>query len=388
MKNPVKIIIVEDELIAAESLAFDLKKSGYEVIDIVDCGEEAFVKASQIKPDLMLMDIMLGGAVDGILASQKISSQLQIPIVFLTAYADEETLEKAKKTQPYGYLIKPYKLQELKATIEIALQKWQDDRLIMEAMAWENARMYASVQTEMAERQALEAKVQTEIAERQALEAKLKTSLTEKEVLLQEVHHRVNNNLNAIASLFDLQSSYIADEKVLSLLTESQQRIQTMALLHQQLYKSPDLTQIDFAEYVQAVVDKVLTYYYDYEPVQQISCAIDILPITLNLETALPCGLLIDELVTNCFKHAFPEAQSGEVRISLSQKDDRLYHLVVSDNGVGFPPELDWKNSQSLGLSLVQLLAEQLDANISLEPTASGTTFHLTFWELYYCKRI
>ena len=159
-----------------------------------------------------------------------------------------------------------------------------------------------------------------------------------------------------------------------------------MALLHKQLYQSPDLTQIDFADYVESVLDNLLAYYYD--PAKQISYAIDILPISLNLETALPCGLLIDELVTNCFKHAFPEARYGKVRISLTQKDDRLYHLVVSDNGVGFPPELDWKNSQSLGLSLVQLLAEQLDATISLEPTASGTTFHLTFSELYYCKRI
>ena len=128
--SKVKIMIVEDELIAAESLALDLKRLGYEVITIVDSGEKALLKLEHLQPDLILMDIMLKGKFDGIITASEIQKYLDIPIIYLTAYGDTKTLERAKNTSPYGYLVKPYKSQDIRTTIEIALQKYQEQSQI------------------------------------------------------------------------------------------------------------------------------------------------------------------------------------------------------------------------------------------------------------------
>ncbi len=135
----VKILVVEDELIAAESLALDLKSQGYQVVGIVDSGTKAISATTTTKPDLILMDILLKGEIDGISASEKIRDQFQVPVVYLTAYADMQTLKRAKKTFPYGYIVKPYKPQDLASTIEIALEKYQQDCKIQSLLKAEQA---------------------------------------------------------------------------------------------------------------------------------------------------------------------------------------------------------------------------------------------------------
>ncbi|BAQ62194.1 circadian input kinase A [Geminocystis sp. NIES-3708] len=218
--------------------------------------------------------------------------------------------------------------------------------------------------------------ISTDVTERHLAEEKLFKSLQEKEILLKEVHHRVKNNLYVISGLLNLQSSYIEDEAVKILFQDSQNRIQTMAVIHEQLYQSHDLSQINFADYINRLVSNLFLSYNHYHT--------GIKPIThlqecfLSIETAIPAGLLINELVTNAFKHAFPNGE-GEVTINLMVKEEEQVKLEVIDNGIGLPVNLDWEKSNSLGLRLVRLLSQQLDAEIFVNGNSQGTIFSITF---------
>ncbi|BAQ65677.1 PAS domain S-box protein [Geminocystis sp. NIES-3709] len=218
--------------------------------------------------------------------------------------------------------------------------------------------------------------ISTDVTERHLAEEKLFKSLQEKEILLKEVHHRVKNNLYVISGLLNLQSSYIEDEKLKSLFEDSQNRIQSMAVIHELLYQSDDLSEINFAEYINRLVSNLFLSYNHYHT--------GIKPIThlqecyLNIETAIPAGLLINELVTNAFKHAFPQRE-GEVTINLTTKDKEPIKLEVIDNGIGLPSNLDWEKNNSLGLRLVRLLSQQLDAEITVNANNQGTCFIISF---------
>jgi PAS domain S-box-containing protein len=218
--------------------------------------------------------------------------------------------------------------------------------------------------------------ISTDVTERHIAEEKLFKSLQEKEILLKEVHHRVKNNLYVISGLLNLQSSYVEDEAVKILFQDSQNRIQTMAVIHEQLYQSNDLSQINFADYIKRLVSNLFLSYNHYQK--------GIKPIThlqecyLSIETAIPAGLLINELVTNAFKHAFPNGE-GEVTINLIVKEEEQVKLEIIDNGVGLPPNLDWEKNNSLGLRLVRLLSQQLDAEILVNGNNQGTIFSITF---------
>jgi PAS domain S-box-containing protein len=218
--------------------------------------------------------------------------------------------------------------------------------------------------------------ISTDVTQSHEAEDKLFKSLREKEVLLKEIHHRVKNNLYVISSLLNLQSSYIEDEEVRNLFQDSQNRIQTMAVIHEQLYQSEDLSEIDFADYLEKLIANLFLSYNSQQS--------GIKPITnlehcrLHIETATPAGLLINELVTNAFKHAFPSGK-GEIKINLKVDSNQQIHLSVTDNGRGLPPQLNWEESPSLGLRLVRLLSQQLDAEVQVKTNQKGTSFNIEF---------
>jgi PAS domain S-box-containing protein len=225
-----------------------------------------------------------------------------------------------------------------------------------------------------------------DITARKQAEAQMRLSLQEKELLLQETHHRTKNNLHIIANLLDLQSEQVADQQLLKILADSQNRIQTMALIHQQLYQSQSYSKVEFSEYLYRLIDN-LSFAYGSQ-LQSIQPVLEADPIQINQETATPCALLVNELVTNAFKHAFPHGQPGKVRIQLYQEQQYI-HLNITDDGVGLAPEI-WQNSSSLGLKLVKILAKQLKAKIHFDDergTSSGTRIHLTFTELQNQRR-
>ena len=215
----------------------------------------------------------------------------------------------------------------------------------------------------------------TEITERVRAEERMKASLREKEVLLKEIHHRVKNNMQVINSLLSLQAARIQDERVRDLLKNSQSRIRSMALVHERLYQSPDLAQVDFAGYVQEL-SRELFYMYNVNPAA-IKIHIDVEGVSLGIDQAVPCGLIINELISNSLKQAFPGDRSGELRLQM-RKDREETILVVSDNGVSLPQDLDWRNTTFLGLQLVSTLTEQLEGEIELD-RSGGTTFKITF---------
>lgn len=214
-------------------------------------------------------------------------------------------------------------------------------------------------------------------------EAERHTSLQEKEVLLKEIHHRVRNNLHLISNLLDLQADNLNDRRLTDLFTTAQNRIQAIALIHEQLYQSDNLVQVDFGEYLKRLILNV--FLVNTCELGLVKPMIEVETVHLNLETAVPCGLLINELLVNSLKHAFPNRRSGEVHVALYQ-NDQLIHVSVQDNGIGIAPDLDWQNTASLGFKLVCILAKQLKAKVHLDRTF-GTSVQLTFSELKYKPR-
>lgn len=225
-----------------------------------------------------------------------------------------------------------------------------------------------------------------DITERKNAEEQIKASLKEKEVLLKEIHHRVKNNLQIISSMIDLQSQFIDDLEIINTFTESQNRIQSMALIHEQLYQSKDFANIDFSAYVTNLVENLIAS-YSPDP-DLISYQISIEDVSLNLDTSIPCGLIINELVSNAFKHAFPQGRQGEIKIDIYRNAEKNVVLEVADNGIGFPKELDFQKIEtSLGVQLVCTLTKQLKGKIELDRT-NGTRFTIVISELNYRKRI
>jgi two-component sensor histidine kinase len=218
----------------------------------------------------------------------------------------------------------------------------------------------------------------------QAEKALMETRITMQDALLKEVHHRVKNNLQVISSLLGLQSEYATDQRVLEMFKESQHRVESMAFIHERLYRADDSRRIDVADYTHTLASHLfVSYGARAEP---ITLTLDMDNMMLGIDTAIPCGLIIHELVTNAIKHAFPDGRKGEIRLSMVVNEAGQYTLVVSDNGIGFPTDLDFRNTESLGLQLVTTLTEQLDGTIALE-SKGGTTFTIAFAELHYQKR-
>ncbi len=223
--------------------------------------------------------------------------------------------------------------------------------------------------------------VARDISERKKLEAELKNSLKEKDLMMKEIHHRVKNNLMVIQSLLNLQSRYIKDTDARDIFKDSQNRAKSMAMIHESLYKSSDLKRIEFSEYINTLA-KNLFYSYAADP-ERVKMSVKVDKVMLDINTAIPLGLILTELISNCLKYAFPDGGSGEIKVDFhSDNEDGTsnFRLTVCDNGVGLPPGFDPKKSDSLGIMLIYSLSEQIGALIKLD-TSNGTKFDITFQE-------
>jgi two-component sensor histidine kinase len=208
----------------------------------------------------------------------------------------------------------------------------------------------------------------------------IKRSLQVKDMLLKEIHHRVKNNLMVISSLLNLQSRYIKDEASKSIFKDSQNRARSMALIHELLYQSSDLKRINFGSYINKLTNELFSVYVT-DP-NKIKLNMDINDIMLDINTAIPLGLIVNELVSNSMKHAFPNNKQGKIDIKFNL-DNGDYTMIISDNGVGFPQDYNIQNSDSLGLKIVNSLTEQIDGEITIE-TSNGTKFIIKFKEETY----
>ncbi len=215
-----------------------------------------------------------------------------------------------------------------------------------------------------------------DISDRKQKEARIQEALREKDLLLGEIHHRVKNNLQVVHSLLSLQSSMINDVAVRGMLTDSQNRIQSMALIHQTLYQSNNFARVYFTEFLEALVPTLVNSYREAN--KNILVNMDAGSVYLSMNSAIPCGLLINELITNAFKHAFVDRTQGEISVSLVVAGPGQLCLAVSDDGIGLPQEIDVNNTETLGLRLVSLLSQQLEGELSIH-RQHPTRFSLIF---------
>jgi PAS domain S-box-containing protein len=222
-----------------------------------------------------------------------------------------------------------------------------------------------------------------DITERTRAEAQIHASLQEKEVLLREIHHRVKNNLQVIASLLNMQADLLPDERTRGLLFDTQARVQSMALIHEKFSLSSSLAAINLGDYLRELVEEL---FRSYAP-RAVEYDVEAAPIAVNIDTAVPCGLIASELISNCLKHAFPNGRPGRVNVVLEIVEPDLYALHVKDDGVGLPSNFESRRSESLGLQLIDTLARQLGASLQVESTG-GTTFRLRFQEARYKARV
>lgn len=214
-----------------------------------------------------------------------------------------------------------------------------------------------------------------DITEKKIIEEHIKQSLLEKEILLKEVHHRVKNNLQVISSILNLQTNYVRDPSVLDTLRELQNRIKSMALIHENLYQNKDISQLNFGDYILNLTQNLVHSYKMYGG--DVNLVHHIEDVHLNLDYSIPCGLIVNELVSNAFKHAFPNNIRGAVEVSIKKQDHQVL-LEVADNGIGFRQDLDFRNTDSLGLQLVNALVDQISGNI-VQQISGGTRYTITF---------
>lgn len=213
-----------------------------------------------------------------------------------------------------------------------------------------------------------------DITEKKKTDIEIVESLKEKEILLKEIHHRVKNNLQVISSILNLQSSFVQDENTLGILRESRNRIRSMAIIHENLYRTKDFSSINFANYLQNLTANLIASYRINE---EVVLDADLQDIDLVLDQAIPCGLLMNELITNALKYAWKPGEKGTITLRLSENEN-MVELLIADDGIGLPVPFEEMNSDTLGLQLVVTLIEQLEGELKVE-TENGTKYLIKF---------
>jgi PAS domain S-box-containing protein len=220
--------------------------------------------------------------------------------------------------------------------------------------------------------------INRDITERKRAEQQIQNSLKEKEILLKEIHHRVKNNLQIVSSLLDLQADTLEDRKIIKVFQDSKNRVRSMALVHENLYSFGDLARIDGINYIHKLVENLFDTYGDVAENIASEVHIELPTFAVDMDTAIPLGLILTELITNALKHAFPAYREGEIQVGLQTMTPGTVTLTVRDNGVGLPVDIDLQESKTLGLQLISLLTQQLKGTLNLE-RKNGTTVTITF---------
>ncbi len=337
---------------------------------------------------LIFMDVRMPG-LDGFDVASIIRQRekcAQIPIIFLTAYGTNVTgMFKGYSLGAVDFLIKPVAPEILKSKVSVFVDLYKKNKILTiqeELLRQSHEELENRVKERTGELHRVNQELMTEISERTRAEEALKVSLNEKEVLLKEIHHRVKNNLQIVSSILSLQGNYITDRKLLEIFADSQSRIKSIALIHEQLYQNEDLARMDFGEYLDSLVTNLLRTYrintkIDYE--------VSADPVHLSLDSAIHCGLIVTELVTNSLKYGFNDRENGKITVSIRISDED-YILSVEDDGVGFSEDFDYRQSDTLGLQLVNTLSEQIGGTLDFDGE-HGTKFILTFKERSRVRR-
>ncbi|MCI5162157.1 MAG: response regulator [Candidatus Electrothrix sp. AX5] len=351
------ILIVDDSPENLKLLAKILTENNFQIRGS-NSGRYALKSIEKKIPDLILLDIKMP-EMDGYEVCSHLKehpSAADIPVIFISGLKDSESKIKGFEAGGVDYITKPFQAQEILARVRTHLSM---------------SRM----------KHHLEEIVQERTAELQEVTEQIKAALNEKEVLLKEIHHRVKNNMAMMSSFLQFQIQQVTDPDALQRFIDTRSRIYTMALVHEKLYHTEDLKNINFKEFIQDLAESLIFSYTTFPHL--ISLNTDIADVSLNLDRAIPCGLIINELVSNALKHAFPENRKGTITIGFTIDPEGRYVLTVSDDGVGLPEQMDIEQTESIGLKLVPLLSGQLDGEFAredkLDPSEGGTAFRIVF---------
>jgi two-component sensor histidine kinase len=355
LNDRVNILLVDDDPRNLDVLESVLVSPDYELFR-ARTAHEALLALITYEFAVIVLDVRMP-EVSGLELAQTIKQRKKtrhVPIIFLTAYYQEDK----DVLQGYGagavdYLSKPINPLILNSKVAVFVDLFRKTR----ALAKMNSAMESEIESQLAQ---------------------LKASLSEKETLLKEIHHRVKNNLQIISSLISLQSDKITDPTQRRLFQDTRDRVKSMALVHEKLYQSKDLGRVEMAEYTRQLLTDLFLVNGVID--SKIHLALQLESVFLPVDIAIPCGLILNELTTNAIKHAFDDRPSGEisVRLRVESENEDMVDLTFADDGQGFPPDVDWRGSETLGLQLVRMLTEQLQGKIDMS-NGRGTTFQLRF---------
>lgn len=368
-----RILCIDDDPLIRDVFTDFLEKAGFDVETAADgpAGVDAFCK---MVPDLVLCDLRMPG-VDGL----KVVSELHkmdtgVPIVVVSGTALIHDAVEALKNGAWDFVTKP--IRDLGVLSHVIANTLERAKLIRE-----NERYKKHLEEEVQRRTRA---LQNEIAERRRTEGQLKRSLEEKEALLKEVHHRVKNNLQIISSLLRLQQQHIGDPEARRAFSDSQNRVRTMALVHDLLYRSAEVSRISAKEYLSGIVNTLMS---SESGAASVDCNVQVADLELKIDVAIPCGLVLNELTTNALRHAFPPGASApkegrKIWVAFTGAPEGAgiaARLTIEDNGKGLPEGFDMKNTSSLGLQLVLSLVTQLEGTIETAPSGRGARLVITF---------
>lgn len=382
----VKLLLVDDTPENLYSLCALLDAPGFQFVT-ASSGTEALEHLLREDFAVIVLDVRMPD-MDGFETARLIRQRERsenTPIIFLTGHVGgEASAFKGYELGAVDYLVKPFVPAILKTKVAVFAELFRarlklQDEIAERQKAEEQIRaLNAGLEARVAERtqELLEAneRLQREIAERQKAEKVIRASLQEKEVLLREIHHRVKNNLQVISSILNLQGRKFDDPLYRSSFGECQDRVRTMALVHEKLYLSSSLSAIDLADEVRDLVSMLASSHAR----PNVSLEVQADSAISDIDTAVPVGLLVNEMVSNSLKHAFPDGRSGRVSVTLRRLEPERLLLSVRDDGAGLPEGFAWDNPNSLGLTTIQALARQIRAQVEVR-RQGGAEFALTF---------
>ncbi len=355
-----RLLLVEDNEDDAELLLRELRRAGFNPVWSRVDTEPGFLDALEDRPDIILCDYSMP-QFSGLRALELLrGAGLEIPFILVSGTVGEDVAVEAMRDGATDYLLK--------------------DRIVRVSGAVSRALTLTELRAER-NRAAEELRAKVEMLnaanlERGRLIASLEAALSEKTVLLKEVHHRVKNNMAVIAALLGMQAKSLDNEQAQIALAESKQRVLSMASIHEHLYATEQLNQVNFGRYVRQLATDLFASYSI--AADSVSFEVDAEEIELPVDRAIPCGLILNELISNALKYAFPAGRKGRISVLFHRLESGKLSLSVRDDGVGIPESFDWREPNSLGFKIISILTKQIDGKLTLDRDA-GTGFDLTF---------
>lgn len=353
MKDSANILLVDDDARNLDVLESILSAPDYRLFR-ARTADEALLALVREEFAVIVLDVRLPD-ISGYDLAQMIKQRKRtqhVPIIFLTAYyREDQDILQGYGAGAVDYLSKPVNPLILRSKVAVFVDLFRKTR----TLATMNRAMEAEIEDRLKQ---------------------LKASLREKEILIKEIHHRVKNNLQVISSLIDLQAARQADPGVQALFGDARDRVRSMALVHEKLYQSEDLARTELSAYTKNLMHELFQAHGEQS--RNVSLRLELEALSLPVDMAIPCGLILNELATNSLKHAFVGREGGTIGITLSRTDAGQARLVYHDDGRGFPAGMNWQSAPSLGLRLIRMLSEQLGAELEWS-NGTGTTCELRF---------